>query len=377
MKNRFLAIRLIAIWVLPLAAQVQSLLIPAGTPEDGAIQTITKEPDDAKRLAMWEDFVTKFASNPAAVAYGNSQIQQHYLSTGDATKALAYGDKAMAAVPNNLDILMSQTMAAQQLKDEDKILHYAALGGKAITGIKNTPAPAGVEAADWTMKLEGQRRSYQQQYEFFDGAAYNAVAGEQNAKKRVDYAQQYVAAFPDGKYTDQVHQVAITSLLQANDFATLAKYGETALKANPNNVATLSLLAYALVEDPSPKNPYLARAMEHARKAIELGKADAAETDRSTKLSVGLAYEALGYALMKQDKTAASITEFKSASNLLKDDPGSHEVVLFRMGYAYAKLKRYGEARETLNQVIAMKGPFEKQAKELLGKVNAAGARRE
>jgi hypothetical protein len=375
MKNRLLAILLLTIFTLPAVAQVQSLLIPAGTPEDEAIQSITKEPDDAKRLAMWEEFVTKFSANPAAVAYGDSQIQQHYLSSGDAAKALAYGDKAMAAVPNNLDILMSQTMASQQLKDDAKVLHYATLGGKAISGIKNTPAPAGVEAADWAIKLEAQRKGLEQQYEFFDGAAYNAVAGEQNAKKRVEYAKEYVESFPDGHYADQVHQVVISSLLQANDFATLAKYGETALAANANNVATLSLLAYALVEDPSPKNPYLAKAMEHARKAIELGKADAPETDRSTKLSVGLAHEALGYALMKQDKTAACIAEFKSASNLLKDDPGSHEVVLFRMGYAYAKLKRYGDARETLNDVIAMKGPFEKQAKELLGKVNAAGAR--
>lgn len=375
MQNRLLAIFLLVIGTLPSAAQVQSLLIPAGTPEDEAIQSITKEPDDTKRLAMWEQFVSKFTSNPAAVAYGNSQIAQQYLSTGDASKALAYGDKAMAAVPNNLDILMAQTMASQQLKDDAKILHYAVLGGKAISGIKKTPAPAGVEAADWALKLDAQRASYQQQFEFFDGAAYNAVSGEQNAKKRVEYAQQYVAAFPDGRYADQVHQVVITSLLQAGDFATLAKYGDTALAANPNNVATLSLLAYALVEDSNPRNPYLDKAMEHARKAIELGKADAPETDRSTKLSVGLAHEALGYALMKKpDKTAASIAEFKSASNLLKDDPGSHEVVLFRMGYAYAKLKRYGEARETLNEVIAMKGPFEKQAKDLLGKVNAAGS---
>ena len=376
MKNRFLAIILLAIWTVPSPAQVQSILIPAGTPEDEAIQNITKESDEAKRLAMWEEFAAKYANNPAAVAYGDSQIAQHYLSSGDAAKALAYGDKAMAAVPNNLDILMSQTMASQQLKDNARIMRYATLGGKAINGIKKTPAPEGVEAADWSMKLESQRNRVQQQYDFFDVAAYNAVSGEQNAKQRVEFAGQYVAAFPDGKYADQVHQVTITSLLQANDFTALAKYGEAALAANPDNVATLSLLAYALAEDPNPKNPYLATATQHARKAIELGKADSPGTPRATRLSVGLAYEALGYALMKENKTAAAIPEFKSASNLLKDDPGSHEVVLFRMGYAYAKLKRYAEAREALNETLAMKGPFEKPAKELLGKVNAAGSAR-
>ncbi|HVP41952.1 MAG TPA: tetratricopeptide repeat protein [Terriglobales bacterium] len=376
MKNRFLAIILVAVSTAPAAAQVQSILIEAGTPEDAAIQAITKESDDAKRLAMWEEFVAKYASSPAAVAYGDSQIAQHYLSAGDAAKALAYGDKAMAAVPNNLDILMSQTMAAQQLKDNGKIMGYASLGGKAINGIKKAPAPPGVEAADWAAKLEGQRQQVQQQFEFFDGAAFNAVAAEQNAKKRVEYAQKYDESFSDGRYIDQVHQLAITGLLQAQDFTALAKYGEAALAASPNNVATLSLLAYALAEDPNPRNPYLARAMEHARKAVGLGKADAPEADRTIKLSVGLAHEALGYALMKQDKTAAAISEFKSASDLLKDDPGSQEVVLFRLGYAYAKLKRYAEAREALNATIALKGPFEKQARDVLAKVNAAGTAR-
>ncbi len=376
MKSRFLAIIFLAIWVTPAVAQVQAILIEAGTPEDLAIQNITKETDDAKRVTMWEEFITKYASNPAAVAYGDSQLAQHYLAAGDAAKALAYGDKAMAAIPNNLDILMSQTMAAQQLKDNEKIMRYAALGGKAISGIRKQPAPQGVEAADWASKLEGQRQAVQQQFEFFDGAAYNAVAGEQNAKKRVEFAQKYDESFPDGHYTDPVHQLAIASLREANDFTGIARYGESALAANPNNVATLSLLAYTLVEDSNPKNPYLARAMEYARKAIGLGRPDAPEADRSVRLFVGLAHEALGYGLMKQDRSAAAIAEFKSASSLLKEDPGSQEVALFRLGYAYAKLKRYPEAREALNATIALKGPFEKQAREVLAKVNAAGTAR-
>ncbi|MBZ5647243.1 MAG: tetratricopeptide repeat protein [Acidobacteriia bacterium] len=373
MKVNLLPALLLFLLTIPAQAQIQSILIPAGTPEDQAIQTITKEPDEAKRLTMWEEFVATYATNPAAVAYGNSQIAQYYLSATQPDKAMAYGDKAMSAVPNNLEIIMSQTVAAQQSKDGAKILHYAGLGGKAIDGIKKTPPPQGVAAVDWAAARDAQRQQVQQQYEFFEGAAYNAVAMEQDPTTRVRFAGEYTESFPGGHYADQVHQLAITSLLQLKDFAGVSKYGEKALLANPDNVATLSLLAFALAEDPSPKNPYLSKAMEHARKAIELGNADAPDTDRAIKLSVGLAHEALGYAMMKQEKTAAAIPEFKSANALLKDDPGSHERVLFRTGYAYAKLKRYPEAREALNQAIAMKGPYEKMAKETLAIVNAPG----
>ena len=53
---------------LPLHAQLDRLVIPAGTPEDQALQAISNEQDAQKKLAMYEDFLQKFASNPAAVA---------------------------------------------------------------------------------------------------------------------------------------------------------------------------------------------------------------------------------------------------------------------------------------------------------------------
>ena len=48
-------------------AQVETITIAAGTDEDRALQAITNEPDSQKKLAMYEDFVTKFSSNPAAM----------------------------------------------------------------------------------------------------------------------------------------------------------------------------------------------------------------------------------------------------------------------------------------------------------------------
>src|SRR5258708_6768299 len=61
---------------LSLHAQLDRLVIPAGTPEDQALQAISNEQDARKKLAMYDDFLQKFASNPAAVAYGNWQISQ-------------------------------------------------------------------------------------------------------------------------------------------------------------------------------------------------------------------------------------------------------------------------------------------------------------
>jgi len=43
----------------------RQLSFAAGTPEDHDLQAISSEPDAAKKLAMYQDFVQKYSSNPA------------------------------------------------------------------------------------------------------------------------------------------------------------------------------------------------------------------------------------------------------------------------------------------------------------------------
>ena len=91
--------------------------------------------------------------------------------------------------------------------------------------------------------------------------------------------------------------------------------------------------------------------MTYAQKAATEAKADAPDADRTRKLSGGVAHSTLGYAYMKQDKTAAAIPELKSASGLLKGlDDQQYSVALYRLGYAYAKLNRTNEARDVLTE---------------------------
>jgi len=54
--------------------------------EDRDLQAISNQRDAAKKLAMYLDFVQKYSSNPAAVAYGNWQISQAYQTSGDLNK---------------------------------------------------------------------------------------------------------------------------------------------------------------------------------------------------------------------------------------------------------------------------------------------------
>jgi hypothetical protein len=64
-------------YLIPVAsAQVDHIVIAAGTDEDHALQAISNETDGQKKLTMYEEFVQKFSANSAAVAYGDWQIAQ-------------------------------------------------------------------------------------------------------------------------------------------------------------------------------------------------------------------------------------------------------------------------------------------------------------
>ena len=357
-------------------AQADKIVIPAGTPEDNDLQAITNEQDAAKKLAMYQDFAQKYASNPAAVAYGNWQLSQAYQAAGDLNKALDYGDKALAGSPRNLDILVSQANIAQQAKEETKLIDYAARGGAVCSSIGKEPKSAGMSDDDFKKQVEEDEAAAKNNCDFLESAGFNAIASENDAKSRMADIEKYSAAFPDSKFQDQVSSYAMYTLGpgQLNDQARLVAYGEKTLAANPNSLPALLLLAGSYVDDPKPGS--VAKAVAYSQKAIAVAKGDDPDADKSHKLSAGVAHSVLGYAYIKQDRTSAAIPELKSAAGLLKGaDDQQYSIALYRLGFAYAKLSRVNEARDVLMEAVKISGPVQTMSQDLLNKVNAARAK--
>src|SRR5580698_3355440 len=354
--------------------QLDRISIPAGTPEDQALTAISNEQDAQKKLAMYQDFLQKFSTNPAAVAYGDWQISQAYQAAGDLPKAMEYGEKALVGSPRNLDIIVSQANIAQQMKDDAKVMQYAVLGGDVFNSIAKQPKPEGTTDKEFAASVEEQKTASRSSYEFLEAAAFNSIAEDNNAKTRMAYIERFTPAFPDSRFQESIDTYAMMSLSELKDTARAIAYGDKILATNPNSLSTLLLMANTYSEDPKPGS--IAKAATYAQKAIDVAKADAPDADRSRKVSAGVAYSTLGYALMKQDKTAGAIPDLKSAVSLLKgQDDQSYAVAGYRLGYAYAKLNKVSEAREVLLEVVKISGPVQQPAKDLLLKVNAARAK--
>ena len=372
--KRYLALASFLLTVSFASAQLQKISIPAGTPEDKVLQAASNEPDAQKKLAMYQDVAQQFASNPDAVAFANWQISQQYQNAGDLDKALEFGDKALAATPRNLDILVSQASIAQQKKNNAKVMEYAFHGGEVYGSIGKQTKPEGMSDQDFASHVEEERTGAKSSYEFLEAAAFNVIASENDAKRRMSDIERFTPAFPNSRFDEQVASYAMVSLSELKDNQRLVAYGEKTLQTNPNSLPTLLLLAGTLADDPKPGN--LNKAASYAQKAIEVAKADAPDADRSRKLSAGVAHSTLGFALMKQDKTQSAIGELKSGAALLKgQDDQQYAIALYRLGYAYAKLNKVTEAREVLMECTKIPGPVQQMSQDLLTKVNAARAK--
>src|SRR3979411_610742 len=362
--------------ILQSTAQVDHIVIAAGTPEDQALQAITSEPDPQKKLALYEDFVKKFVANPAAVAYGNWQLSQAYQATGDLQKALDYGDRALAGSPHNLDILVSQASAAQQAKNNTRLIDYATRGGEVCTSIGKRAKPDDMSAENFARQVTEEKDSVRSSCDFLESSGFNVMVSETDPKSRMADIEKFTAAFPESKFQDQVSSYAMFTLGpgQLNDPARLVTFGEKTLASNPNSLPALLLLASYYSDDPKPGG--IGKAVTYAEKALVVAKADAPDADKSRKLSAGVAHSTLGYAYMKQEKTAAAIPGLETRDAFLKgQDDQQYAVVLYRLGFAYAKLSKTTDAREVLTEAVKIQGPLQAMSQDLLAKVNAARAK--
>jgi tetratricopeptide (TPR) repeat protein len=345
------------------------IIIPAGTPEDKALGDVSQEPANDKKIAMLNEFVEKYSSNPAAVAYGNWQLSQLHASA-EPNKGLEYGDKALAAMPDVLDIIQSQADLAQQTKNYSKVVDYAVRGAVVINGLDKRPKPEGTDEESWKQSIEREKAQAAPIYDYLGAAAYNALGAETDAKKRAVEIERYMEGFRGTKLAENASLLAVATFQEMNDLPRLVAFGEKALAADPKNTSLYTLMANAFAEDPQGTN--LLKADNYARKAIELAKTDDKLSEENRIVTEGFAHQVLGYTLLRQDKTPAAIAELKTASAMLKSDAAKYSITLYRLGFAYAKANQNANAKQVLSEAVTVDGPFQAASRELLGKVNAA-----
>jgi tetratricopeptide (TPR) repeat protein len=270
---------------------------------------------------------------------------------------------------------MSVAAIAQQLKQTDKLMDLAVRGGSAYQGIAKQPKPAELSDGDFAQRIGDEQNQARPAYEYLETAAYNVIATDDNPRVRMAHIEKFMPAFPGSRFEEQVMQLGVYTLSQMNELTRLAAFADKAVAANPNSASTYVLLANAFAE--SPNLAHTDKAEAYAHKAIELAKRNGdPAAAKQQKLWAGMAHSALGFALLRQEKTVPGIAELKTASEMVKEDTDAYSTVLYRLGFAYAKTNKLAEAKAVLTEAVQVKGPAQELSRELLTKVEAAAKRK-
>lgn len=227
---------LLVLFVLSASAQHRKHFeINAGTPEGQLLQTIGQEPDDSKKLALMQDFVSK---NPKheGVAWVYDQMQQIFVKQKEYDKALEAGEKALAAEPDDLDAAYGNLKSAEA-KDDAELIKVWSVRTSAIAR-KASAAPDSASDED------------KQRVEFAKGvdtyteyALYAAALRAKDPGKIVDLVDALEKSNAKSQYLPQLSGSYLNALAQSGQAPKACQAAERFAGKDPKDVDALLFAA--------------------------------------------------------------------------------------------------------------------------------------
>jgi hypothetical protein len=363
-------------------AQRYSYQIDPKTSEGAALQIAGLETDDAKKLAMYEDFIAKYPKSDG-VPFAWGQAQPLMLKAGMFDKVITGAEFILAVDSFNSVAAYYALQACEQKKDAGCITTWATRTAEAARKLLVSKKPDDVEEATWSRELDFAKQ-------VITRCEYALYAAELQSTNPKDIAMFYEALeklSPTSQYIKDAGGRYLITLLQAKE---IAKAQDFAIRAAENDQAGDDVLLFAADASLSAKQDY-DKAIAYAGKLIAVLPAEpapqgvnAAEWEAKKKNSLGRAYWIQGAAYGAKNEWVECEKAMKAAMPLIESSATGKELVpgaYFYLGlanYSLAKSTpkgdpvRKAEALKNFQACVKFPGPFQEQAQKNL-KLMAAG----
>lgn len=350
--------------------------VSAGSPEDKALTEISATTDPTQKLALLDKFMADFGQSGDLAILGNELYLEEYVAQKNPAKIYEYGDKILAADPENFDAAVTLTRTANDAGDTDKMYGYAEKAAQIVQRYKANPAPAGTEAATWQAEQKSALDQDADGINYIEYAFFNSAYQTKDMNQRADLLTRYIAAFPDSTYTAQAEMLVPVSYQQAQNFPKMVNAAEAILAKDPKNVDILLLLADFYSDNPL----HFDAAETDAKKALNVlasaTKPDSmsdADWQKQVAIQKGLAWSVQGEVDISRKLNAQAVTALQTAAPLLKDNPGTYARNQYRLGFAFLNLKRNPDAYQAFTDAASADTPYRALALEKLAELKKAG----
>lgn len=379
MRRTFLFVTFLLVLAWPARAQIgKQPVVRAGSAEDKALSEIDAATDPARKLELLGKFLAEFGKTDLALLAYDRYIA-YYLGEKSYDQAFAYGEKALAADPDDFGAAFNLLRAALEKGDAAKAFDYGDRIGDILERFKASRPPEGNSDASWEERKKWALDSLKDQIGYGHSALFRVAYQTKDPTAKAGLLERYARAFPDSPYASAAQALVAAAYQQAQNYPKMLEFAQKILARDPNNLGMLILLA----DYWSEKADQLDKAAEYAHKALDL-LAHAQKPEQLTDeqwaqqkgLQQGLAYTALGQVQINQGRNTQAVEAFRNAGPLLKPDPVSYARNQYRLGFALLNLKRVPEARAALAEAASINSPYRALAQEKLKTLPPAPAKK-
>ncbi len=354
---------LLALFVFSAAAQQRKhFTINTGTPEGQLLQSIGQEPDEAKKLALMQDFISKYPKDEG-VGWVYDQMQQVFLKQKEYDKVLDAGQKALAADPDDLDAAYNNLKASEGKPDLDLVKKWSA-----ATSVIARKIAAGPSASDEDKQSVDHAKEVDTYTEY---SLYAAALPITDPAKVVDLVDSLMERNLKSQYVGLLTGKYFTALQQSGKADKANTMAEKILTAHPSNADALLIAAdYSLQKNRTDK------AITYASKVIDVLPSkqapegvSAGDWARTKQAMVGRAQWIAGVGYGAENKFGPADKALRAALPAVSGNSQLTATALFYLGLSNYQLgKTLGDKARTreglrfFEQCSAIKSPVQDQA---------------
>jgi len=338
--------------------------VNTASPEGQLLQQAGQESDNAKKMALLEQFASQYPQHEA-IGWVYEQMLDGYLKANNADKALATGEKLDAIPPECVESAHQTLKAAEMKKDPDLVKKWSARTGELAQKVAASPQPSNPDDVEnWKARVEYAK----QVNTYSEYSLYATALQSTDPKKEAELLEALQQRNPKSEYLAKAIDPLFVAYQRAgeNDKA-LALAQQVFASGQPGEDMLLVLADDALKKKEADQvHTYTAKIVEVMNsKPKPEGVSDADWTKRKSTI-LGLAYYMSGKEYYNQAKFAPADKELREALPLVEGNANMHTEVLYLLGYANYKLEKIQDAANFYKACAAMKSPFQALASKNL-----------
>ena len=355
-------------------AQKKPFEINTKTPEGVILQRAGEENDDAKKTALYEEFLQKYPKHEGVVVAAMA-LQTIYAKAGNSDKVMQMADVVLAADPSEATVAYTALQAAEQKKDDAAIKTWAVKTVDAAKKGLAVPKPAGEdEAAEWAKEQDYAKQVIVR----CEYSLATACIQSQDPKVKAELGDALIKMNPESQYIAGAAPHYLYGLMQSGRGADASAAAEKMLTTDKTNADLMAVIAdYNLSnKDFDKAGIYATMLVETLKKKAAPEGTDPAAWEKTKAAKMAQGYSIAGEAAYQQKKWADADTNLRAELPLIQDNKDLLARTYFFLGFANHELARtakatsraaiLADAKKFTSACAAIAGPLQAPCKKNL-----------